>query len=72
MIALVDTPPTVEPHNGLFLLTAKSGDEIVQIALTRYALRFLEQRCKEADAKQRLADLEEPIPFKRRKRPTKK
>jgi hypothetical protein len=38
MIAYVDKPPTIEAHDGLFVLTAKSGDEAVQIALTPHAL----------------------------------
>jgi hypothetical protein len=68
MIAYVDAPPIVDPHNGLFLLTAKSGKETVQIALTRHALRALRLECEKADAMQRVADLNEPIPFEPKRR----
>ena len=67
MIAYVDTPPSVEPHKGVFLLTAKSGDETVQIALTRYALRALQRQCAAADAMREIADLGfEITPFGRK------
>lgn len=68
MIAYVDRWPTVEPRNGLFVLTAQSGGQTIQLALTRHALRGLDLQCKNAEAMQRVADLNEPIPFPRRKR----
>lgn len=41
MIAYVDTGPAVELHNGIFVLTATSGKEEVQIAFTPFAFGAL-------------------------------
>lgn len=65
MIAYVDTPPMIEPLNGGFLMTLKSGDEQINIMLTPHAAFYLEQRIRKAKAEGASAALgKEPIPFK--------
>ena len=41
MIAFIDNGPSIEAHNGGFLLTFKSGDTETQFFLTLYAMTDL-------------------------------
>ena len=38
MIAFAETSPTIEPLHGCFVLTFASGEDKVQVMLTRHAL----------------------------------
>jgi hypothetical protein len=70
MIAYVDNRPSVEPHNGMFLVTVKSGEEDVRLILTRAALLALQHGCSSAYAKATVAEMEaQPVVLRgRRKR----
>lgn len=61
MIGYVDIPPTIEPHNGGFLVTLRSGETETQLFLTLHAMTALCERgrlsVKEAQAKATLAAL---------------
>jgi hypothetical protein len=48
MIAHVDQPPEAEPHNGNVLCTFISGDEKIQILVTRHAFILFQRRGRSA------------------------
>lgn len=56
MITYVDSPPTIEPHNGGFLVAFKSGDDETTLMLTLNAMTHLcgrgMHKVKEAQAAQ--------------------
>jgi hypothetical protein len=64
MIAYIDAAPTIEPRNGGFILTFKSGETETQMLLTLHAMTALcgtgMHRVKEAQLVQSF----EPIPYK--------
>ena len=63
MIAYVDKSPMIEPHNGGFLVTFKSGDTETAFMLTLHAMTAL---CGPgmAKVKEAQASCVPPIPFK--------
>ena len=69
MIAYIDTPPTIEPHNDGFLLTFMSGGTETQLFLTLHAMSGLcgkgTLRVKEAQAKSTMFS---PVPLKPKQR----
>lgn len=69
MIGYVETAPTIEPHNGGFLATFMSGNELIQLMLTPHAVFYLEQKIRKAKAEATYAALgKDPIPLKPKQR----
>jgi len=70
MIAYIDKPPIIEPHNGGFLVTLRSGEAESQFLLTLHAMTGLCSkgmlRVKEAQTK---AAAFEPTPRPTRRKP---
>jgi muramidase (phage lysozyme) len=70
-LIFVDQPVTFTPRHGNAVMTLKSGDEEIQILLTRHALASVERRAGKTWAALTLAGLEnEPhaLPSKARRR----
>lgn len=69
MIVFVDRYPSIEPHGDGFLVTFKSGEESIQLMLTRHAALGIGPIFAKAWAKATLAQLDkEPIKFPAKKR----